>query len=321
MDIAIIGAGFAGMTFASLCKSKHNITVYEKARGVGGRMTHRRHAQFDFDHGAQYFTVRDPRFRQFLQDNFNKELQSWYARFASFENGVKTRMSNWQEKHYVGVPAMNSLCKKLSAGLDVLTNTKITQLIKKNDKWLVYADEDKILGSYDLVISTAPPEQTVALIPEICSFITKVAEIKMQSCYTLMLGFASNPLPDFDVAHILDDDLSWVSVNSSKPGRDTLPSVVVNSTNSWADANILTELDIVKNYMLKAADKLLMFSEKPVYHDIHRWRYANIGSQHGPKSFYDPELNIGACGDWCIKGRVEAAFLSALSLYESISEI
>ena len=61
--IAIIGVGMAGVTCArTLRQAGHHVTLFEKSRGLGGRMSTRASAFGGFDHGAQYFTVRDPRF-------------------------------------------------------------------------------------------------------------------------------------------------------------------------------------------------------------------------------------------------------------------
>ena len=38
------------------------VTVFDKGRGPGGRLATRRADDLRFDHGAQYFTARDPRF-------------------------------------------------------------------------------------------------------------------------------------------------------------------------------------------------------------------------------------------------------------------
>jgi predicted NAD/FAD-dependent oxidoreductase len=35
---------------------------------------------------------------------------------------------------------------------------------------------------------------------------------------------------------------------------------------------------------------------------------------------YDPNLRIGACGDWCLGGKIEAAFLSGRGMANRIAE-
>lgn len=65
--VAVVGAGIAGLT-ASRALRDHglSVTVFEKSRGPSGRMSTRRvdGGRVQFDHGAQYFTARDPAFRR-----------------------------------------------------------------------------------------------------------------------------------------------------------------------------------------------------------------------------------------------------------------
>ena len=66
--IAVIGAGIAGIACArTLVQAGHRTSVFEKSAGLGGRMATRSSPFGGFDHGAQYFTVRDPRFSLALQ--------------------------------------------------------------------------------------------------------------------------------------------------------------------------------------------------------------------------------------------------------------
>jgi renalase len=66
-NIAVIGAGMAGLACArTLVQAGHRVTVFEKSDAVGGRMASCDSPFGTFDHGAQYFTVRDPRFAQVL---------------------------------------------------------------------------------------------------------------------------------------------------------------------------------------------------------------------------------------------------------------
>ena len=64
-NIAIIGAGIAGISLANLLQKKVNLTVFEKSRGVGGRMATRRAAPYQFNHGAQYFKIANKAFKDF----------------------------------------------------------------------------------------------------------------------------------------------------------------------------------------------------------------------------------------------------------------
>ncbi len=66
--IAIVGAGMAAIACArTLVQAGHRVTVFEKSHGAGGRMSTRSSIFGTFDHGTQYFTVRDARFAAALQ--------------------------------------------------------------------------------------------------------------------------------------------------------------------------------------------------------------------------------------------------------------
>ncbi len=66
--VAVVGAGISGAACArALVQAGVHVTVFDKSRGPGGRMSTRRAESVDghplaFDHGAQYFTARDPAF-------------------------------------------------------------------------------------------------------------------------------------------------------------------------------------------------------------------------------------------------------------------
>jgi len=57
--VAIIGAGLAGAFCArALAEAGRRVCVFEKSGGTGGRLSTRRSAAGEFDHGAQYLTAR-----------------------------------------------------------------------------------------------------------------------------------------------------------------------------------------------------------------------------------------------------------------------
>ena len=53
---------------------------------------------------------------------------------------------------------------------------------------------------------------------------------------------------------------------------------------------------------------------------IHRWRYANTGRQDGDGFYLDEKNRLGICGDWLIRGRIEAAFQSAMRLVDQLGD-
>lgn len=137
----------------------------------------------------------------------------------------------------------------------------------------------------------------------------------MMACYALMLGF-EKPLPlPWQAALVRGADISWISVNSSKPQRTDRFTLVVHSTNSYADANLEAPLSTVENHLLREVSEIVGIDcNQATFSQLQRWRYANVRKRSGPACLVDPETRLAGCGDWFRGGRVEAAFLSGLEV-------
>ena len=66
--IVVIGSGIAGLAAAKHCNSKNfNITVLDKGKYPGGRISTRKNKEFIFNHGAQFFTAKSKEFKKICQ--------------------------------------------------------------------------------------------------------------------------------------------------------------------------------------------------------------------------------------------------------------
>lgn len=323
-NIAIIGAGMAGLTAANILKDFANITVFEKARGVSGRMSTRYADPYFFDHGAQYFTVKTNEFSDFIQPMIDTNIiKPWNANFVEISNSGIISRKKWDDdyKHYTGCPNMNSIAQFLAKDLSIRLNTRIALVTKKLNKWQLFDEGNLLVDEYDWVVYAIPSDQLHELLPKNTNFYNSIKDIKMSACLSLMLGFDTPPNIDFEAALIHDDTLSWASLNSSKPNKNTPDCLLVHSTNDWADKHIDDDRELSKQKMLLKVKDILGI-ENPTHTALHAWRFANIGKQNGQDFFIDDSQQISACGDWCIQGRVESAFTSAYKLSQRlISEL
>ena len=323
-SVAIIGAGLAGLTAAHYLKDHAQVTVFEKARGVSGRMSTRRAEPYFFDHGAQYFTARLARFRAFLQPLIAAGIIApWHARFVEIEHNQIIRRRQWDDEypHYVGVPGMNAVAKSLAAELDIRVATRVGGITRSAGSWLLQDEEGQRLGEYDWVISAIPAEQAAVLLPDSLDFHAQIQQTKASACFSLMLGFAEPLTLDFDAAMIRQHELSWISVNNAKPKRAPAFSLLVHSDNQWADQHVDDDREQVRQFLMTRLSDLLDQDVSAAAHQVmHAWRYANIGKQAGDDYFLDAEQHLGVCGDWLVQGRVEAAFQSASGLAEAIQQ-
>jgi renalase len=135
--VAVVGAGISGLTAASrLARGGCAVTVYETGRGPGGRTSTRRAgpdgAGWQFDHGAQYFSAKDPAFRAIVEDWRAEGLVAeWTGVFGTLDatTGTFVREDAQETKErWVGTPSMNAIAKGLSrrAGISLVTSRRVT---------------------------------------------------------------------------------------------------------------------------------------------------------------------------------------------------
>ncbi len=317
-NIAVIGAGLAGLTFSNQLKSKANITLFEKSRGVGGRLATRRAFPYQFDHGAQFIKAHDATFKSFLKSLQKKDVvQPWCARFAEIRQGQIQSQRVWNEEvpHYVGVPGMNAIAKNLAEPLNVILNTRIVTVEKREGIWLLKDNEQQEMGRFDWLVLATPAPQALDLYPALSALGQTKQLDNMKGCYALMLGFDSPLKLPFDIALVRNSCVNLISVNSTKPNRSDACTLVIHADNDWSQQHIDADPKWVEEMLLKEASKQLQVKVNQAEHiALHRWRYANQSKQHGPSHYIDSNQNIAACGDWFIKGKVEAAFQSGLDL-------
>jgi predicted NAD/FAD-dependent oxidoreductase len=316
MRIAIIGAGIAGVTLGRALQSHADVTVYEKSRGIGGRMATRRADGFTFDHGAQYFTVRDPRFAKVVEEALAAGV------VAEWPCGEAAGVEDAEKRRFIGAPAMNAFPKFLAHDLSVETEAQVSVLRRVGDVWRIEF-QNGVSAEADLVISTAPAPQTSALFASDFAETDILKRTVMQGCFTLMLGGDDLPLTSAPVSiRPQDSAVGWIARNSDKSGRDGSPTLVIQSTNDWAEENLERPANEVEAALKKEAAEILGADlSAATFSSLHRWRYAAASIPAGADFLIDEEQKLAACGDWCLGARVECAFKSADRLAARLLQI
>ena len=319
--IAIIGAGIAGLNLARLLG---DVIVFEKSNKLGGRLSTLNEQGFSFDHGAQFFTAKNPAFQTFVKElELHHAAEEWNARFVELKFGEIQSERTWDRDfpHYVGSPSMNSIAQYLAQNIDIRFNQTITGIKKSKANWLLETTNSEI-GPFDWLIIAIPAEQANDLLSKNLSPKMILQDVKMQPCFTLMLGYEIENFFDWDAAFVSDSILSWVSVNSSKPNRGKPLSIIAMSTNEWANQNLSKSDSIIINEMLnelaKISGKTLNESS---FIKLKRWKYANASRQEKALEIIDYPLKLAFCGDWCISGRIESAFMSSLNLANTLKNL
>lgn len=320
--IAVIGAGLSGLTFASRLNEKAEITIFEKSRGIGGRMATRYSEHYEFDHGAQYFTAKGKAFQEFLEPYLERGIvKNWNPNLVTLsKEGVKERISNYSS--YVASPRMNALAKEMACEINLIGNTHIEKVIGEAGAWELIDKEGSNHGIFDYVIFAIPSHQVEALAPGHFEHLGQIKQVKMDACFSLMLGFEKSLEVGFDGAFVEGSPIGWISVNSSKPERPQGFSMMVQSHNQWAEMHVNEDKNKVQAMLLEEAADLLNQDLSGAEHQVlHRWLYASTSAPAGQSFLFDENDQLACIGDWCIKGRVEAAFDSGNLLAQKMSSM
>lgn len=319
-QVAIIGAGMAGLSLAHMLEPYTQVTLFEKSGGVGGRMSTRYAGEHQFDHGAQYFTARSKAFKRFLAPLIEAgSVKDWQPHVLTLGGDKKPYKRDWFEPHYVATPKMNQLGKLLAAGKNVLLKTHIAELEKTPQGWLLRDNSGKQHGHFDWLVSTAPAPQTAKLLPTTFSAYAELEEAEMAACYCLMIGLDKPLTTTWQAAVVKDSCIGWIAIDSSKPDRGAGCSLVIHSTPEWAEQHLEDDQLDIQQQLFAALERLLGSSlESVAYSKLHRWRYASTVTAPEDDYLLDEQLKLAVCADWLIDGHVESAFLSALALSKTL---
>lgn len=322
MRVAMIGAGLSGLLLANALKEKTRVTLFEKARGVGGRMSTRRAEPFSFDHGAPFFTACTPAFRAFLEPFMQAGVVApWQGRFVRLGADGAGESDLDKETRFVGTPHMNGLCKDLSQGLDVRLSCEVAPLQRRHEnQWHLASTQGDPLGAFDWVISSAPAPQTQRLFAASGVPPATLAPPPMAGCFSLMLGVHEPWARDWAGARLQDCPLSWIICDATKPGRRReAASLVAQAHGAWAQAHLDEDLALVEAHMIEATCRVLSIAQGDiVYRSLHRWRYAFAQGARNQDAFLDAALGLASTGEETREGGVEALWHSAQNLGHQI---
>ncbi|MCW1959094.1 MAG: FAD-dependent oxidoreductase [Mycobacterium sp.] len=308
MRVGIVGAGIAGLACAEgLARRGHEVVLFDKGRGPGGRMSTRRietaQGIAHFDHGAQYFTARDA--------DFQSQVATWIS------DGVVARWPAAGEDAHVGVPAMNAPIRRMAERHPVHWSSLVTAVVRHGDGWRLVLGGGEF-HDVDLAVMAVPAEQAAALLADITPDLASHACAAVSApCWTVMLAF-SQRVPVTPDCLTAKGPIGWAARNNAKPGRTGPESWVVQATPEWSRSHIDGTSDDVADELIDALGRESGTGLPPrIATAAHLWRFARC-AEGGSGVILDGERRLGLCGDWLIGPRVESAWLSGARLAERI---
>ena len=307
--VAIIGGGLAGLSAAAvLTEAEVPVTLFERSDTLGGRLGASTHV----DMGAQYFTARHPAFRQVCREWEIKGLiAEWSPQLYRHDLEHGLRPSPDDVQRLVAVPGMAALAGHLQPAL-TRHSASINRLQQTTDgDWLLHAAGGAEYGPFSAVVLALPAELAAALLTVAPSLRQDVERVRMRPCWSVALTF-DKPLPTLvDACFVRDGPLDWLARNNSKPQRSGAESWVLQSTASWAEQHsAATSAQVIAELAQAMSVITGLELPQPSNSEAHFWPQARPAEQLKWGALAAPRLNLYVCGDWCMGGRIENAWLS-----------
>ncbi len=352
MRIGIVGAGAAGLAAGRrLAAAGHEIVIYEKSRGVGGRAATRRTHGCTFDHGAQYLKTPDdlPEVARLALEELPRDgLRDIRRPVWTFDKrnhiGEGDPQSNAAPK-WTYAEGLTTLGKLLGAGLDVRLETRVTRLERVPSGYRLRDTAGTSLGEVDRVLVTVPAPQAIDLLEGSAidprradAARTALAGARYQPMYTALLGYAAPPagmvfaggapgdprpyyaLINTDRGH----DVSWLAFENDK-GPERAPAgtlaLVAQMAVPFSEAHDDAQPDRVAALAAELVGGLLGGAlARPIWHDLARWRYAKPERTVDPATLNRDHDGLFFTGDYTTGWRLHLALQAGLDVAKSLAE-
>lgn len=312
----IIGAGMAGLSAAhELIGQGWAVTILDKGRGVGGRMATRRIANSRADHGAQYFSVRTPEFRQLIQ---KLEAEGVAKAWDLSEAGV-------EHLRYLGTLGMSAIPKYLAQGLNIELQQRAT-LIESGATGCRVTTESGGTFQANALILTIPSPQALTLLGDSHIALPEFDRIALenityQPCLAV-IALLNQPsqIPAPGLKILKNNGVEKVIDNQQKGIAPEQPTVTIHATAAFSTENLEGDLREAGQQLLDQLTDWIP-AESVAEYQVHRWRYSLAEVRHPEGYLRVPApfpLLLG--GDGFGLGNVEGAFQSGFQMAQALGK-
>lgn len=296
--VIILGAGMSGIACALSLYKNFEVTVYEKSRGVGGRLCAKKLPEGIFHFGAQFCTAQTVPFKNFLKSS---NALNFKGSIFDFE----TKSCIETKNYFVGSNGMHSLLKKHGKILDIRFNTKA---IKVNEKKKQVSFESGEKVSYDIIISSLPLPQAREI------FSTEIQHAAIFSpCLSVGMTIKGQYSSEYNAYKNINQDVVWIGsggfyeINNKDNWVLQFSPMASHASMDDSDVQIQTNAEsIVRN---------IIHGKYEIQHSgVFKWKYALCNRSDTKNKFTSISDDAFAVGDWNISPRIESAFISGNAL-------
>jgi renalase len=261
MRVAVVGAGLSGLAAArELTANGHEVIVFEKSRGLGGRLASRRAEGTVVDHGSPVIAAPPGSALRALVDELDIDDRVDLADGIAFSGGA-TRLP-----------------KLMASALDVRRGVRLTALRGATASFELGDEQGNSHGSVDAVVVTAPAPQAADLLersPESAERVNALRALPYAPAVMVLLGvrtgepWSSDPPWPTPVGSVYSEALK------GRPSPDGVAPFVVR-LDAEASVRLLDASDeeIVAASLPALASIIGEAAQTPAWIQVKRWRLA-----------------------------------------------
>jgi len=327
-SIAIIGAGMSGLAAAhTLREAGHAVTLFEKSRGVGGRVATRKRDGFTYDHGAQYFKGGGELSTDWITHKFRTpDLIDITKPVWVFDSAGQIKEGDPKQNKdpkWSYRSGFTSFAKRMAEGLDVRLETHIGRIQQIGNGWNIFGEGNRHIGSFEQLVITIPATQAIGLIEasefageQGATISAQLGKAVYNPLVSVMLGYKPTPqmrpyyaLVNTDKGH----PISWLAWEHEK-APERVPEgtglLIAQMSPQYSKEHHATPHTILFQNVTQLVSTLL--DERlptPILTDVQYWRYALPAEKANADALFALTLPLGLafCGDAFVGGRAHLA--------------
>lgn len=300
--LLVVGAGLTGsLTAALLQKSSPpvSISVWEKARGAGGRMsTHRHSSNPDLlvDMGAQYISRTSPRqnedteFEHLREEAYQDLISAGVlVPFSGKIEGERKEFVKSVTDKYVSAKGVNGIVKHFlnqsGAGISFQHHLKSVEIDPTQGgdapSPRITCASSQGQESFDCLVLTMPVPQILSLEGNIMKAITpeiqhKLASVQYSSRYALGLFYREHFATNWSAKYFDDPVVRFACWDTAKRGCSDAGSLLLHTSVPFGLKHLEDDKEDIKAVILKRASELIPGLPDPIDSHLIRWRYSQV---------------------------------------------
>lgn len=333
VDIVVIGAGIAGLSFARAMKQHgRQVLIVERSRAVGGRCATWRHADMTMDYGVPFLHARSPLFWHTVDQLVGADvLPGWPQRVQGNGPTCQPRALDPGVRHAALRGGLNTLAKKLAEGIEILRQSEVTSL-KTMSGSMELSGANFSLSTQTLVLAAANAESlrllrdsdygpATAGAMALYGLASSLPTLSLLACYDTP---PAQPAWDLLLPET-SASIQLISNESSKNAAGEKLALCIQAQPAWSRQrlNLPAEQwprDILREAALLLGDWVI----KPDWQRPHRWLESRLDSAsrlRGPLLYNLADCKLGIIGEYFNPaGGLEGAFLSGRRLADLLKE-